>query len=293
MSLVTALIDSGRLHINADLRVTQSDFLPINEVSQTPHLFNGTLKIIPVRDVAICYAGAVSTAISIIRTIANGDVIAEDIPAYIVSELEKTGDVNECDFLVVDATKQVMYKVHAGNVDKISRGRSWIGDIEAYEVFQQKLEELEYSENDNPIQKSVKMMNSMQAVIDDRSLESVGELPISAFNSDGKIQLSIAFMAKGPDTPIREGLHPAVFSADTNLDTLNLNVIPPAESGVAAIGIHIAEARKGALYIPLTNDNPILIDGDTLSEFREKVLAEQGIQLMGGGFELVNSNQVP
>ncbi|MBW3569393.1 hypothetical protein KY385_04650 [Candidatus Parcubacteria bacterium] len=286
MSLVIALIADDRIHISADLRVTQPDILPEEEERQTPHLFNGILKIIPIRpELAICYAGTVPIALDIIRKIAGTGMSTSEIPGKIIEYLENDNNVNECDFLVIDAAQKVVHKISEGRLTSLANGRTWIGDIRAYELLQEKLEDKQYGDSDNPIQKAVKIMNSLQDVINERSVESVGEFPISAHSHRGEIQLSVGFSAQGSRIPIGNRQGPISFSNDTNDDALIVNLTVPMARGVAAIGMYLTQARRGALYMPLVQDQPFLVEGDSLSDFRANVLKIHGIELQGGGFE--------
>ena len=193
--------------------------------------------------------------------------------------------MEECDFLVIDAAKLVITRVREGEITTIQNGRTWIGDNKAYELFQAKLEELGYDNAPNPIAKSVAMMNALDAVIESSTIVNVGEFPIAAFNHNGELQLSVAFAAFGGTIPPNPGLNPVTFSNDVNNDSLIVNLTVPAEKGIAAIGVYLNKFKRGALCMPLIYDEPLLIDGNTIREFRERVLIDHGVELLGGGFE--------
>jgi hypothetical protein len=286
MSLVIALVGQDRLHLCADLRVVKSDILTDDRQRHSPDYFNGVLKIIPVSSsVAICYAGTVSIALDAIRAVKDSGCTSDVAAELIISRLRESNSLEECDFLVVDAAKLLVQKIQNGSVSIIDTGRTWIGDADAYNLFQSKLNELGYSEDENTIAKSVKIMNSLQSVINDRSINSVGEYPITAHSSNGEIHLGVAFSAQGPSRPLNSELNPVHFSNDTNDDSLIINLTVPIESGVAAVGIFITQAHSGALYAPLIQDAAYIINGYTIGEFRRNVLNDYGIEMLGGGFE--------
>jgi hypothetical protein len=286
MSLVIALIDQGRIHVCADLRVVKSDILTVDRRRHSPDYFNGVLKIIPISSsVAICYAGTVPIALDVIRAAKDSGCATNVIPDLVIDKLRESNNIEECDFLVVDAAELVIQKIQNGKVTTLDNGRTWIGDIDAYNLFQLKLNESGYSEDENPIAKSAKIMNSLQSVINDKSINNVGEFPITARSSNGKIQLGVAFSAQGPSRPSGPRLNPVQFSTNTNDDSLIINLTVPVERGIAAVGIYITQARRGALYMPLIQDAPYLVDGNTIGEFRKKVLNDYDTELLGGGFE--------
>lgn len=286
MSLVVTMIDQGRLQICADLRIVRSDILPSGVNSHSPNYFNGVLKVIPIStSVAICYAGTVSIALEAIRTAKDSDCRSSTVPSLLINKLMEGNNLNACDFLVVDAEELTVRKVHEGTITLIDDGFAWVGDSSAYNSFQNELDELGISVNENPISKAAKMMKALQAVIDNRSILNVGEFPLTAHSFSGEIQLGIAFAAQGPRVPTIEGNTPVQFSNDTNTDSLVINLTVPVERGIAAIGVYISQAHRGALYVPLKQDEPYLVDGFTVGEFRRKVQEEYCIELLGGGFE--------
>ena len=277
MSLVVAMVGEGRLHACADLRVVKSENRPEGYEAHAPHYFNGVMKIVPIsRSVAVAYAGAVSIALNIIREVYKLDLCSGEVAQKIQEMLTKSGDTSECDFLVIDAQDMEIHKIKDGSIETIRNGRTWIGDINAYNLFQEKLEENGYNTAPNSIAKSSVMMNSLDAVIEDGSIESVGEFPISIFNNKGEIQQVVAFKAFGTNNS---------FKGDATDDSMIINLTVPIESGIPALGFYLNKFKKGALYLPLIQDEPILIDGNTIGEFRMKVMERFDIELLGSGFE--------
>lgn len=128
-------------------------------------------------------------------------------------------------------------------------------------------------------------MNGLQAVIDNDSIKNVGEFPLTAHGTNGEIQLGVAFSAQGPPAAPITNNSPIQFSTDTNTDSLIINLTVPVERGIAAVGVYITQAHRGALYMPLEQDDPFLVDGNTIGEFRRNVQESYGIELLGGGFE--------
>lgn len=277
MSLVVAMVEAGRLHVCADLRVVKPETRPEGSEAHSPHYFNGVMKIVPIsKSVAVAYAGAVSTALNVIREVHKLELPSSETAQKIHGLLAESNDISECDFLVIDTKRLEIHKIKEGLIETINNGRTWIGDIEAYNLFQEKLDENGYNSAPNPIAKSSAMMNSLEAVIEDGSITNVGEFPISIFNSNGEIQQAVAFKAFGTDNS---------FSGNTTSDSMIINLTIPVESGVAALGFYMNKFKKGALYLPLLQDDPILINGDTIGKFRAKVMKDFGIELLGGGFE--------
>lgn len=277
MSLVVAMVDGDRLHACADLRVVQSENRPEGSKAHSPHYFNGAMKIVPIsKSVAIAYAGTVSIALSIIREVHKLKLSSNETAQKIQEILTKNDDVSECDFLVIDAENMEIHKIKDGFIGVTRNGRTWIGDVDAYNLFQEKLDKNEYNSAPNPIAKSAAMMNSLDAVIEDGSIENVGEFPISIFNHAGELQQVVAFKASGFNSS---------FGGDATSDSMIINLTVPVERGIPALGFYLNKFRRGALYLPLVQDEPILVDGGTISEFRDRVLKEFGIELLGGGFE--------
>ncbi|MDB5170530.1 MAG: hypothetical protein JWO35_224 [Candidatus Saccharibacteria bacterium] len=286
MSLVVALADRGRVQICGDLRIIKSDILPLGQAAHSPNYFNGVLKIIPVSpSVAICYAGTVSIALEAIGEVKASGCGAAAMPSLLISALMQRNSLSECDFLVIDAEELTIRKVQEGMVTSTNNGLEWIGDEAAFELLKRELDNDGFSQDENPIAKAAKIINGLQAVIEDGSIKNVGEFPLTAHGTNGEIQLGVAFSAQGPPaTPITNN-SPIQFSTDTNTDSLIINLTVPVERGIAAVGVYIAQAHRGALYMPLEQDEPFLVDGSTIGEFRRNVQEKYGIELLGGGFE--------
>lgn len=280
------MIDDGRLHVCGDLRVVRSDLVPHGTSRQTPNYFNGVLKIIPISpSIAIAYAGTIQIALNTIRAVKDAGYSSGEIADSLVKSLRDSGSIEECDFLVIDAAELVIYKVQGGKVSVTRNGRTWVGDNDAYNLFQAKLAELDYENAPNSIAKSSAMMNSLDAVIQNNTAISVGEFPIAAFSHNRELQLSVAFAAFGSSLPTKVGLNAMTFSNDVNDDSIIVNLCVPAERGIAAIGVYLNKFRRGAFYMPLVYDEPLVIEGGTIGEFRANVLKNYGVELLGGGFE--------
>lgn len=277
MSLVVAMIEQDRIHLNADLRVTRSTGFMLDAKKVSPHFFNGVLKVIPINPhIAIAYAGMIGIALKVIRSFKGSKLSSAEIARSIVELMSAEGNLTDCDFLIIDAVQMQIHKIKNGEITTISNGRTWIGDVDAYEIFQQKLDELGFDDAPNPIAKSSVMMNALDAVIQDEAIESVGEYPIAVFNYKGELQLSVGFQAYG------RGLG---FSNDMNDDSIIINLTVPVERGIAAVGLYIVQFERGALYLPLIQDEAFIVHGKTVGEFRANVLKDYGIELLGGGFE--------
>lgn len=273
MSLVVAMVEGNTLHVCADLRVVKSQNRPEGSEAHSPHYFNGVMKIVPIsKSIAITYAGTVPIALNIIREIQELKLPSSEIAEKIRETLTVNGDVSECDFLVIDAQNIEIHTIKDGSIQTIRNGRTWIGDIDAYNLFQQKLEQNGYDNAPNPIAKSSVMMNSLDDVIEDSSIRSVGEFPISVFGNNGEIQQIVQFQSLGTDSS----------NDSASSDYMIINLAVPVESGYPALGFYISKFKKGALYLPLAQDEPMLIDSDSIDEFRAKVLKDYGIDLIGG-----------
>lgn len=277
MSLVVAMVEGNRLYVCADSRVVKSENRPEGSSAHSPHYFNGVMKIVPIsKSIAVAYAGTVSIALNAIREVHKLNLSSNEIAPKIQEMLTENDDTSECDFLVVDTRNMEIHKIKNGSIETIRNGRTWIGGIDAYNLFQEKLEKNGYNTAPDPIAKSLVMMNSLDAVIEDGSIENVGEFPISMFNNKGEIQQVVAFKAFGTNNS---------FGGDATNDSMIINLTVPVESSVPALGFYLNKFERGALYLPLVQDEPILINGKTIGEFRTKVLEEFGIELLGGGFE--------
>jgi len=285
MSLIVTIVDNMGMHICADLRIVQPETRPKNKERHIPNFFNGVLKIVPVsKSLAIAYAGAVSIGLEAIREVKKSGDLSSDIPGRLIQILEDKADTSQCDFIVFDAAEHVIYRIKNGEITELRNGRTWIGDVDAYALFQKELEKSGFDEGLNVFAKGSMMMNALEAVINENSIENVGEYPLAMLTHDGEIQPVVSFKAQGP-TQLRPGLNPITFSNNPNVDSLIINTLVPVERGVAAIGLYLNKFQKGALYLPLERDEPFIVDGKTIEEFRKKVESEHGVELLGGGFE--------
>lgn len=127
------------------------------------------------------------------------------------------------------------------------------------------------------------MVVAMQAAMDDGVVPSVGGTVVTALPLVDGLAYSCGIRAfAGGSQSIPSGVHtPIEFGQGPEKGSFTEAVMTPLKPGVGAIGIHIREARSGALHWPSRFPRPVVYRDLGQSGFREAVLAEFGLELSG------------
>jgi hypothetical protein len=294
-----------------------------NPLGESGGFVRAALKVVLVRPTLwVAFAGDVEDALIAIRHVADAQLDVLETESYLREAHERSRSIratDEAEFVVASLRPSRLTVIKRGRADV--SGNGWLGDHAAFEEYQRHYNAdrvvLAYAmfeglpdaaERAGDVEIAPRMSDGMHAVvdgpwqeIDDRgrrvrvlprprggSHPTVGEAIVEAVprNPDNLFGYSTYVRAEAPPftepLPARHGVSPADFGS-AERGSFSLSMLVPAERGVGAVGLYFSEGRLGALYAPLTLDEPELYRDVTRSSFVEQVHLHRDITLEGLG----------
>jgi hypothetical protein len=178
---------------------------------------------------------------------------------------------------------------------------AWIGNIDAFEVFQQARlsehsTEQDYREDIGPTvvirqipdqigvnaDTFISMCDAISHVVESASIDSVGDFYVAVSSGvDGFHYLSHA-RVDAPQQPQHSGLRTIDFGSAQE-GGCSLTTLTP-KPGCAAIGFHYSQGSLGILFNPQISLNPLAFPNVSCKEFVENVSSLYNIELDGPMF---------
>jgi hypothetical protein len=238
------------------------------------------------------------------------DVDAEAIAYHLLTAHDRLG--RDVDFLLAILDPIGLSRI-AGGVIERNQESAWVGDIEAFEVYQRcyvggrlllpkptaemlgqtetlqpepdesYLAELRKVRSEDQIHDmllSSRALNSMESVINS-DVESVGEMGISVISRKTGVfgyEKRVGTML-GRDRTYGPGLSPAPGRSAEQGD-FSYEILAPAEPGIGAVAIYFDEGNVGVLYHPMECDAPVSFPNVSLLEFRAAVRDRYGFSIL-------------
>jgi hypothetical protein len=282
MSLVVAYATEDGPRVVADTRVT---FLDGTRSSYR----RGTLKAVTLsRDVAVCFAGKVGEGLPAIRE-ASKTLALHSSVAAIREHLAAVSRTKDVEFLIAtsEATNQLT-RIREGVVEE-SLSVAWVGDKEAFERFQLERNRPLHASQEHmraslpfSSQAMIQLQDGMRAVIDDEAITSVDDFCVSLAHKAGAgfRYLEYAFALVGADFEVRNGedLVPKMIQG-VDVGAFQVCVCGPEATGVAAVGLHFANARLGMVYLPLVFDEAQVVADVSADDFSRVGFERFGVRL--------------
>lgn len=285
MSLVVAVIEPEFLIITGDTRLVR-DGEPIST------LFTGSLKVVIISErLCLAYTGDQIHGENVIKMASKLENLEE------VIELLRSGSQIEDDgeslasFIIASSNPEnrCIIRVVEGEITTIREGETWIGNGDAYRLFQKFQNTLSFR-TASPgipeyIHKKSQFIQAMEKVIHDESVTNVGDIDISA-SDDGKgFIYTYKFSSMVGNLTLLPGTNIIPFSTGPGTDSMLSEVLIPQDIGVGAVCVYIHEARLGAIYAPtMLHKSPEKVEAVNVAEFISKVKSITNVQLMGSGF---------
>ncbi|MEK7761439.1 MAG: hypothetical protein AAB433_07655 [Nitrospirota bacterium] len=283
MSLVVAQATDDGPRIISDTRVVFPD-------GPRSSFTTDTLKAVVVaRDFTICFAGDVLAGLEGVREFAReiemGQPVENLLPRLHELTLNRRRPV---EFIVAQRSCQPqLTRISDGGIEH-NLQTVWIGDQNGFERFQAERNKTLDSVGsllENHLTPSGRVMNSlqraMQAVIDDPTIESVGNFCIAVTcKSSGFQYLSSLFVHVGRDFHIEAGenIFPMMVQPVAE-GGYSVSVVPPVEPGTPALGLNFPTARLGMVYLPLKFDGAEVIRDISPNDFVKAVKSHFGVAM--------------
>lgn len=289
MTLIVAKNIDGKIQIESDSRITDPNVVRANPL-------NGFIKlIIYVPEISIAYAGDVKyaeEAIDIVYKLRLNNL--NTLVGLLMASHLKSG--GETDFIIATLIKGTsnLIKISSGRmVDKLQT--AWIGDINAFELFQKNFHELKGKEEEN-----VNIFSgAFKKTIENESLESVGDFQISVLTTDNNSHKVPVFMYQErmelisgatQKQTIPAGESVALSFGNASTGSFGVSYFTATDLYKQAIGIYFSEGNFGLLFFPLEGLTNIKFSELTAQEFIDQIKKEYGISMRG--FERVSETAI-
>lgn len=273
MSLVVGEIHDGRISLVADTKVTYA-----GDDRSTRHVFeNAFPKLLILRD-DLCVGLAGN----------DPEGVAESLLAVRSGPLEQVLVIAEAlvhaSFVVASlGPAPRLLQVDQGSTqDRTEIGRAWVGDVSAYEVFQQR-----YSEWPPGIEVPFLLISSLQWLLSFGTVSSVGGYLTNVGSGAGGFRYVPQVTHIGPEelagladvVDDRLQLHLAVpAGGDTSSASLLCAVGTPPTVG--ALAYVLAPAGVGLLFPHDAPHQPIVMKVASIDELIERAASDHGQQLI-------------
>ncbi len=263
-------------------------------------ILGGALKTV-ILDPSLCisYAGNALVGIKALRDLPKGTL--KEKTDYLLKIHNENSAAT--DFLICSLEPPQIIEIKKGKASEVSA--SWIGDIDAFELYQKYFHESEQTEDpkfyemyspeirEGMILKK-RMESAIQKVIDDANIKSVGDFLVRVEPlSDGFRYWEQAYAANlKPVIGNTKALQSLTTATDTTTGGYNYSLLVPKKAGIGAIGIYFLQGSLGALFYPIHKPiltTPLAIDpaikypNKTMKEFIEAVYKDHGFMLTGIG----------
>lgn len=280
MTLIVAKNIEGKIQIESDSRITDPNVVKTNPL-------NGFIKlIIYVPEISIAYAGDVKyaeEAINMLYKLRPNNLNA--LVAILMASHQKSG--GETDFIIAALIKGTsnLIKISSRRIeDKLQT--AWIGDIDAFELFQKNIHELKGKEEEN-----VNIFSgAFKKTIENESLESVGDFQISVLTSDNNSHNVPVFMYQerlelmsgvNQKQTIPAGESVALSFGNASTGSFGVSYFTATDLYKQAIGVYFSEGKFGLLFFPMEGLANIKFSGLTAQEFIDKIKKEYGVPMRG------------
>ena len=282
MTLVVARRTARGVRLVADWRLTYKDAV------RGPSYMTGTVKPWILRnDLCVAYAGNAYLGAEAIRGLMPCTDSVRNVNRALVRAWDRAG--GEVDFLVAGLTEPSLTLIRgAGQEDRVA---AHIGDPAAFDAYQTAYgslsAELEGADDtpkglreDYAI--GTRMFKALQAVVDDPTVECVGELVVAVFPDVlGLIYApSFKLMPGATGQTFPSGVPTQVEFGGADVGGFGYSILGARER--PAIGVYFVQGQLGALFHPARHEAPIVYRQVHQSEFVSYVRGDQGITLIAG-----------
>lgn len=281
MTLVVARIENQNIYIESDSKITDENAIRSNPLC-------GLLKTLILHPcVCVSFAGNVHYAEQAINRFFQNNKFDNILPLIQLLVEANIESGNTVDFIVATINGRVprLYKITDGTLEQ-DISNAWIGDHDGFSVYQKG-----FIFQEEGIDIKDRMRNAFKAVVQDPSIETIGDFHMSTsidrdinpahpvFLHSLKVEIevtepqTIKFEEKGECKPV-----PLGTAAGGAHGVSYLVTVCPEFHGVA---IHFTHGNFGVLFCPQISFNTITIRDVDGGEFVERIKDQYGIPLRG------------
>lgn len=277
----------GAIRVVADMRITDGAEI------RRGYPYAALKNIIVSPETLVAYTGNAELGMHTIRSLKNASV--KDLARGLLASAEAAGsEAGGVDYLLAHAD-QGLQRITRSGIEE-SAEATWIGDREAFEIYQRAFHELPVPEplwiegispprDELPdlarMEPFIRMSQAVLALHQNDNIESVGEAFISAFSRDGFRYEPQGFFAATEEQEISSSEWTTIHWSTAAKGGFGYNVLHAAEPGIGLIGLYFPHAGLGLLYHPLAYDHPIAYRRVTHDEFRAAVAEDHAVNVDG------------
>lgn len=287
--VVARTTSTGGVRVVADLRITRDDNRRGYPVAALKNVILGP-------DLLVAYAGNAQLATHTIRELAQTCADREGVISRLSGQA--ANEAHRVEYLVA-APNEGLWRVRATSLEG-DLAATWIGDQDAFELYQRAYHELHVAEPlrvpgispEGPLpiptedlEALMRMSNGIRHLESEGSVETVGEAFIAAYASpEGFRYEPQAFLAADHEQVIAGDEWVPADWGTVATGGFGYATLAPTNPGIGLLGLYFPHAGLGLLYHPLVRDKPFVYPRLTHAEFRARVLTDHGVDVDGPRF---------
>jgi hypothetical protein len=276
MTLVVGSIDAGGVRLVADTRLSRE-----RNPADFSDVFHGALKIIVLHpNLAVALAGDAEAATDAILTlpVSAGSPFDRN---RVCTTLRRRSALVSAEFLLAFADPAELVHI-SGGIVRCGRAVEHLG--QGFGKYQAHFHAPENAAITNDL--SSMMLRAMIEVVTSGAVPAVGGSAIAVHTTWSGLNYyggqSVVFgPAEAEVDPLSHQVNiTTTLSAATG--SFTETILGPSMSGTAALGIHIAELDRGAMFAPVVFGSavPLQVHGCTATQFRDRMSRDYGLELV-------------
>ena len=284
----------GRRNLNGVIRVVGDMRLTDSTEIRRGFPYAALKNIILSPNHLVGYAGNAELGMHTIRRLKTAPI--DELAQGLLASARNAGNgLGGVEFLLAH-TERGLQRITTEGVDEPTDA-GWIGDRNAFEVYQRAYHQLEqppeltWIEGVSPpkdqlpdpaaAEPFIRMSSAIHVLQEDSGVTSVGEAFVSANSKEGFRYEQQGFFQASHTQEI--GSEWTTLNWGTAAQGgFGFNLLQSAAPGIGAVGLYFPHGSLGLLYHPLAYDDPLVYRRVTHDEFREAVAEDHGIDIDGG-----------
>ncbi len=289
MTLIVGRIIDEKIYIESDTKITDESAAKVNPLL-------GTLKIIIIHPfICVTFAGKLYFAEKAIKEIFSHEKLRiQDILDILLSNnnesiVSSNGDINlETDFVLafIENKKPRIFKIKGGKIEGDANS-FWLGDKDAFNSYQEDFHELK--DKNIPIRDC--MRNAFKSVIDNESIESVGNFQISVNINDEicpgekvflySMKTEISVLEKQSIKCAEANKPYPVPLGTTGGGAFGISYLVSVSPNLHGVALHFLYGNFGVLFCPQISFQGVIIRNVNGKEFVLEIKKRYNLPLRG------------
>jgi hypothetical protein len=274
VSIVIAKIIGDYFDIRSDSRVTDPNLVKGD-------MLTGILKSVIINEnLCISFAGGVLDAQNALKFILQKQFVdINNIIGYLLKINRETDFGTEFIISYITISTKDIIKISNGVIENNLR-TAWIGDYEAFRLFQ---EQMILNETSTNLTQQQKINNAFEYVLKNGNIETVGDYHIQIGSPKNKFEYCIRLeLTAGPQNFFGVGGRISFGTAMNG--SFGMSYLTSNKEKEYAIGVHFTHGNFGVLLYPMVSLSPIIIENCNGQAFINRVYEKFNITI--GGFIL-------